>query len=147
MSVLTTDVILQVRNNTAPFFCFLTESVAECWYIHTLIHQLFYLLMIFTAVLAEKTLQGCQCWSLSRSLSPLLWSRLKFLDNYWMDCRDMWYRQSWPPSVKPTDFVVPTTFTLTVKWFWAKCLSIFSPKCWFIPISLSCSCLILMGKH
>ncbi len=34
----------------------------------------------------------------SRSVSPPLWSRLKYLNNYWMDWHEILYRNSWSPE-------------------------------------------------
>ncbi len=45
----------------------------------------------------------CQC----QSIGPPLWSRLKYLNNYWMDCLEILYRHS---RLNPIDFGDPMTW-------------------------------------
>ncbi len=45
-----------------------------------------------SSVAPEVTLSVC--WS----VSPPLWSRLKYLSNCWMDCHEILYRHSWSPE-------------------------------------------------
>ncbi len=49
------------------------------------------------------------------SVSPPLCFRLKYLNNYWMDCREILYRHSWSLRMNPTAND-PLSFPLTPPW-------------------------------
>ncbi len=49
---------------------------------------------LFFLLFKKKILAyGCR----DGNVSPPLWSRLKYLYNYWMDCHEIWYRYPWFP--------------------------------------------------
>ena len=48
----------------------------------------------FLFAILEAWLWGWQCLS----VGPPLWSRLKYLNSYVMDCNEIWFRHLWSPK-------------------------------------------------
>lgn len=57
----------------------------------------------------------CQVFACSNGrVSPLLWSRLKYLNNYWVYCHDILYTYHGPQRLKPTHLSDYIFFHLTL---------------------------------
>lgn len=85
--------------------CFVRSCVGQC--IYNLVHYLIDVprTNVFLQTPTTSVIPCALCctgdlvglsvrWLVSRCVSPLLWSRLKCLNNYWMDLHEMSYRHS-----------------------------------------------------
>ena len=63
----------------------------------------FFYMWCFMCVVLAMTAERLQKW-LFWSVSPPISSRLKYLSNCRMDCQKCWFRHSWFPDDKPSDF-------------------------------------------
>ena len=72
-----------------------TVYMAGGCYIQDRLIDAFLIVLLLAMLVANGTqLFGCRC----QTFCPPLWSRLKYLDNYWMDNHGLLYRYLWCPE-------------------------------------------------
>ncbi len=59
---------------------------------------------------------GSRDVNVGRLVGPRLWSRLKYLNNFWVDCHEMWFR--YPQSPEDESF---NPWISVILWFFLKC--------------------------